>query len=660
MKKIIFCFFIFLHFTTQAQLIYLGDDVIQKNTDGYSNSMRTKGLVMLDNKMLFITPNGNFYSTDGTEENTKIVKQFPPQDIAYFNATNKYVYFTYNFNSRDIVKDLVRYNAATGISVVRNTNSNYQMLQLNHMVVPNQKFLVDEVFTSYDKNDFLIRKFTNNNFYLYIVNDFNDNANANLVYTQKLNDNYITTPIGTNTEIETLNGMVFINGRERPTGTYQTTVNVFEKDPGTNLSYKLKANFSLLKNHMYPYYRFLRTEKNIYSLIKEVDSVTNAKKHRLWYYEGKNIKATAATLNLPTEDAETQMLNGEIHVSSKGILMKYVEAGATYKVLIDESEKQVNDWQNIDKNIRFLKIKDNYLYRRDNKLFVKNTVSNIVNELPGSGDFTLTENNFTMDKVYAYATTRSFYYTQNLNNKLSFVRYNVSTQTTSAIEFPAFKKQEFETIKAIHHCDNKFIILAKYTGKKGKAIYKMFIYTEEGESLANKNDRIIPVIVKTEPKQETKSFDIKTFNKKLFVEQLIKILNNQSNQFNDITAESIPSELSPKYKSTINLEGFGEGVIIDYKRDSYLMRYEAVSVVLKGKLNGLAFLDLLDSEVQKLVANNGITRVIDVDVKVRKRLDYLNTDGNKLLQLDLYCPTDFTNPEEAVFTLTIRADKRTK
>lgn len=74
---------------------------------------------------------------------------------------------------------------------------------------------------------------------------------------------------------------------------------------------------------------------------------------------------------MPTEDAETQMLNGEIHVSSKGILMKYVEAGATYKVLIDESEKKVNDWQNIDKNIRFLKIKDNYLYRRDNKLFVK-------------------------------------------------------------------------------------------------------------------------------------------------------------------------------------------------------------------------------------------------------------------------------------------------
>jgi hypothetical protein len=165
-------------------------------------------------------------------------------------------------------------------------------------------------------------------------------------------------------------------------------------------------------------------------------------------------------------------------------------------------------------------------------------------------------------------------------------------------------------------------------------------------------------------KYQPKPIDIKTYDKKRFTDQLVKIVNNQGNQFEDIKGESIASEFGNKSKSTVTLEGFGEGVIINYKSVSKLFRYEAETVIIKGKANALAFLDVLDKEVQKLIANNGMQRVVDIDAKVRKRLNYIFTGAVgydateiKFLQLDAYCNTDFENPDDAFFTVTIRADK---
>lgn len=657
MKATPFWFSILLAFTANAQLTYIGDDTPQNKFDGYQNSKRTAGLAVLGNNYFFITPNGNFYQTDGTQKNTLVKKQFSPQDVGYLKATNKYVYFTEG-GMEDIVKNLTRYSPASGFNLIRDVSNNYNVLPLNHMVVPGQKFSVDEMFVSYDKNDVLIRKFTNDNFYVYTIHDPNDNANAYLVYTRRLGTTNLSMPINMNTEIETLNGDVYFNGRENPTGVFQTTINIIKPVIADASKYEFKYKYAVFKNGLFPYDRFLRTKKNIYSLFKMVDSATNKKYLALYYFKDKEIAEVGKVLPYTADDVETQIMDGEIYISYKGNLHRYSEEEKDFFGVIIEKNAS-NSWEELAKNTRFLKVGNYFLYRRNGALFVYDYSSKSTKEI--SKTILAKNYNFlTQHNIYAYAGNNSFYFTQRINEKEVFTKYNPVTNTYTPILFPDFKQNRFEETKAILHNGNKFVFLTRYSGKKDIPVYKMFIYTEEGASLANKKEPNIPIIVKTEQQQEIKSFDIKTFNKKLFVEQLMKILNNQSNQFKDITAESIPSNLSPQYKSTINLEGFGEGVIIDYKRDSYLMRYEAESGVLKGKSNGLAFLDLLDSEVQKLVANNGIRRVIDVDLKLRKRIDYLNTDGNKLLQLDLYCPTDFTNPDEAIFTLTIRADKRTK
>ncbi|WP_462252322.1 hypothetical protein [Ferruginibacter sp.] len=657
MKATPFWFLILFACTANAQLTYIGDDAIQSKFDGYQNSKRTAGLAVLGNNYFFITPNGNFYQTDGTEKNTIVKKQIWPQDVGYLKATNKYIYFT-DGGMADIVKNLIRYNPSTGFNIIRDAGYSYGVLQLNQMVIPGQKFSVDEMFVSNDKNDLLIRKFTNNNFYVYSIHDPNDNGIANLVYTRPLNSSNLPMPINMSTEIETLNGDVYFNGRENPTGVPETTINIVKPVSADASKYEFKYKYAVLKNGLFPYNRFLRTNNNIYSLFKMVDSAANKKFLTLYYFKDKEIARVEKVLDYTADDVETQIMDGEIYISYKGNLHKYSERAKDFFGIIMEKNAN-NSWEELAKNTRFLKVGNYFLYRRNGALFVYDNNTKSTKEV--SKNILARNYNFlTQHNIYAYAGNNSFYFTQRINEKEVFTKYNPVNNTYTPIIFPDFKKNMFEETKVILHNGNKFVFLTSYSGKKDKSFYKMFMYTEEGESLANKNEPVTPIIVKPEPKQETNSFDIKTFNKKLFAEQLMKILNDQSNQFKDITAESIPSDLAPKYKSTIKLEGFGEGVIIDYKRDSYLRRYEAVSGVIKGKLNGLAFLDLLDSEVQKLVANNGITRVIDVDVKARKLIHYLNTDGNKLLQLDLYCPTDFTNPEEAVFTLIIRADKRTK
>ena len=657
MKATPFWFLILFAFTANAQLIYIGDDAPQNKFDGYQNSKRTAGLAVLGNNYFFITPNGKFYQTDGTEKNTLVKKQFSPQDVGYLKASNKYVYFTEG-SMEDIVKNLTRYSPTTGFNLIRDVSNNYSVLQLNHVAVPGQTFTVDEMFVSYDKNDVLIRKFTKDNFYVYSIHDPNDNANANLVYTRRLGTSNLTMPINMSTEIETRNGDVYFNGRENPTGVFETTINIIKPVAEDDSKYEFKYKYAVLKSGLFPYNRFLRTNNNIYSLFKVVDSAKNEKYLTLYNFKDKQIADVGKALEYTSYDVDTQIMDGEIYISYKGNLHRYSEEEKNFIGIIIEKNASTG-WEELAKNTRFLKVGNYYLYRRNGALFVYDYDTRLTKEV-SKASLAKNYNFLTQHNIYAYAGNNSFYFTQRVNEKEVFTKYNPVTNTYTPIIFPDFKKNMFEETKAILHNGNKFVFLTSYNGKKDKSVYKMFMYTEEGESLANKNEPVTPIIVKPEPKKETNFFDIKTFDKKLFVEQLMKILNDQSNQFKDITAESIPSDLSPKYKSTIKLDGFGEGVIIDYKRDSYLMRYEAESVVLKGKFNGLAFLDLLDSEVQKLVANNGITRVIDVDVKVRKLIHYLNTDGNKLLQLDLYCPTDFTNPEEAVFTLTIRADKRTK
>lgn len=661
MKKIFFLLLVIISYSLNAQLTFIGNDEIQRNYDGYTSGKQTQGLVKLEDKFYYITPNGNFYQTDRTEGGTKIVKQFSPQNIAYLKATNKYVYFGYGSGS-GYMQDLARYSPNSGLNIVINPTNNNAMLDLNSQVVPGQNFLVDEVFTNYDKESFLIRKFTKDNFYIYVINDKNDNAKVDLVYTKKLNNNYITTPISVNTELETFKTEVYCNGREKPTGVYETTITINKRTENDDTKYEFKTNFSLLKKGKFPFERFLRTKDKIYTLFKLVDSATSKKSYRLYHYENKSIFGTKYELALPNDDVDTQVLDGEIYISCKGYLAKYNESREAYELIISD-KNATKEWQNIAKNTRFLKVGNNYMYRRDYELFIYNSATKRTTNLPNTVNIPIPKNIFGQHSTLAYAGKNSFYFSQVVDNKYIFTRYNTITNTISKIEFPEFKKEKFVEIKAILHLENKFVFLTSYVGKKDKPVYKMFMYNEDGEeptitvpSFANVDTKIEPTpAVKT----EYKTIDIKTFNKQLFLEQLVKILNDQSNQFKDIIGEKLPDGTGYEYKSFVTLEGFGKEKIMDFKRTSQLFRFEAETNSIKGKDKALEFFNMFDILVQKLVAGNTIKREVDIDVKTRKIINFLNTDTNKLLQLDMYS-NDFTNPEDAIFTITLRADKVAK
>jgi hypothetical protein len=661
MKMIVVFLALLISLTSTSQLTYIGNDAIFRY-DGYVESKQAPGLVQLNGNYYFITPNGNFYQTDGTESNTKILTQFSPQSgIAYLKATNKYVYFAYGGNSTDS-KRLARYSSTSGVNFVSDPGNSNGGLYLNSQVVPNNNFLVDEVFTNYENDAFLIRAFYNNLFSVSVISDHNDNAKANVVTTQKLNTNNINTPISVNTEVETFKTDVYFNGREKPTGVFETTVNIFKRNANDGTKYEFKGKYATIKSGLLPYDRLLRTKNNIYSLCKVVDSAANKKYLQLFAFNDKAITPTEKALNFTDEDVDTQVMDGEVYITYTGSLIKYSEAEKRYVAVIEDNNATA-PWQNIAKNTRFLKVGDNYLYRRNNALSIFNSALKKTNTITGAF-WHANKHYFTQHKVEAYAGKNSFYFTKQVNNKVTFIRYNPVTNTEIPIEFPEFKKEKFDEIKAIFHTDNRFVFLTGYKGKKDKPVYKMFMYTEDGEPLTTAAAPATIAPPKIEPKPQSKPLDIKTYNKKLFTEQLIKIISNQGNQFEDIKGESIASEFGNKNKSTVSLEGFGDGTIINYKSVSKLFRYEAETVIIKGKANALVFLDVLDKEVVNLIANNGIKRVVDIDAKVRKRLNYIFTGAVgydateiKFLQLDAYCEADFDNPAEAIFTITIRVDK---
>ena len=66
------------------------------------------------------------------------------------------------------------------------------------------------------------------------------------------------------------------------------------------------------------------------------------------------------------------------------------------------------------------------------------------------------------------------------------------------------------------------------------------------------------------------------------------------------------------------LEGFNEGIIIKYQKDSNLMRREATTSIIRGNAELMAILDMLDKEVQTLIIGNSIVREIDMNVNTRK------------------------------------------
>ena len=142
---------------------------------------------------------------------------------------------------------------------------------------------------------------------------------------------------------------------------------------------------------------------------------------------------------------------------------------------------------------------------------------------------------------------------------------------------------------AINYTDDKFVFLTSYLGKKNKPVYKMFMYTEEGEALVTTN-----TIVKN---NEAVPFVPKPFDDKLFLSQLNKIVQDPLNKFNNVKGEPIPYA-NNEYKSSINLEGFKESRVIDYTNVSKKIRYKAeaemttILVYIPALIIGLFKIDL--------------------------------------------------------------------
>jgi len=673
--KDILCFFkifictllVTINITSKAQLIYLGDDEIQKKLgQGYvlsTDTKRASGFVQLNYKYYFTTPNGNVYETDGTEGNTKIIKQSCLQNFPYLKATKKYVYFGES-NSCEDVKYLKRYSPSTGVVLTTIPNENNRFVFTNGNVIPGKKNLVSEIYINYDRDALLIRHFAFDNFYVYKIDDDNDNPGADLVVSYPLDMKNVTTPIDIATTVETLNNEVYFNGRTKPTGEFETSIRIFMPTKADSRKYEYKIGFELLKQKVNPYFGFFRTPNNIYSLLKVTDSAGNYV-HRLFYFNGKNISSVTGYFDQDATDYAIQKMGDEIYVSFKGNLWKFNESKSGFEKIIKE-ENPMSGWEEITKDKRFLNVGNYYLYRRGGKLSMYDAALKLTKEITTEA-LARNYNHFSQHNIYAYEGKNCFYFTEYINDKAVFIKYSPVNNSHTPIEFPQFKKQNFEEIKAIYSEGNKFIFLTSYIGKQDKLVFKMFIYTEEGLQLTKSATTVNPIVKNDTmpvPFFDDDVIDIKKYDKKRFSQQLTKIISNQGNQFEDIIGESIPSDFGNKKSSSVLLDGFKKGVIIDYKSTSYLYRYEAESFKIKGKANALAFLDLLDKEVQTLTAGNGIKRVVDMDMKVNKTLHYIYT-GNvgydpteiKFLQLKAYCGADFVNPDDAIFTITVRIDK---
>ena len=62
--------------------------------DGYVSNYQTVGGANQGGYTYFLTPNGYLYQTDGTEEGTKPLENFIPQNSMFLAATNNFVYYS--------------------------------------------------------------------------------------------------------------------------------------------------------------------------------------------------------------------------------------------------------------------------------------------------------------------------------------------------------------------------------------------------------------------------------------------------------------------------------------------------------------------------------------------------------------------------------------
>ncbi len=472
-KRIILLSFLFLCFSNiNAQLVYLGDDEADKKYDGYQLNKLCGGLVQQGNSYYFTTPNGHFFKTDGTAENTKVISNFSGYDGLFLGATNKFIYYTININGRG---NLIQYNpAANTFTTQLYVNDPYEIFSLTGVVVPDgNKQTIDELFVCPDKSKIFFRTFKNDKFRIYTIHD--DTPSKVIM----IKEAYMPTAenpdvvIGVGCKLGFVRNEVFFNGRIKKAsmGIYETSISSVGPKADNESEYEFKSDYRLLEKKILNNDKLLQTPTSIFTLAQRQD---NDGKQQLLEYTTKNASFTKTILSFKANDYSADVLDGEIYVSCKGKISLYDEKKQDYYYVFND-EKSI--WSNIIPMGRFLKSNAYILYKSDDGFGVINTYNRGVKSI--KTPVLINEpNKYDAGPVYAYAGKYGFYFIDYADGKNVFTQYNPLENLYTATIFPEFNKETYKETRGIFQQGDRFLILTAYTGNKGKIIYKMFMYKE--------------------------------------------------------------------------------------------------------------------------------------------------------------------------------------
>lgn len=473
-KKIILLSFLFFCFTNiNAQLVYLGDDEGDKKYDDYQLNKLCGGLVQQGNNYYFTTPNGHFFKTDGTAENTKVISNFSGNAGIFLGATNKFIYLSINVNGRG---NVVQYNpAANTFNTQLYVKDPYEIFSLCGVVVPDgSKQTIDELFVSPDKSKNFFRTFKNDKFRIYAIHD---DAPSKVIM---IKEGYMPTTehpdvvIGVGCKLGFVRNEVFFNGRIKKAsmGVYETSISSYEPKADNATDYEFKSDYRLLEKKILNNEKLLQTPTSIFTLAQRQD---NDGKQQLLEYSTKNANFTKTNLAYKADDYSADVLDEQIYVSCKGKISLYNEKKQDYYYVFND-EKSI--WSNINPTGRFLKSNDYILYKSGDGLGVINTYNGAAKSI--KTPVLINEpNKYDAGSVYAYAGKYGFYFIDYADGKNIFTQYNPLENLYTATIFPEFNKETYKEIRGIFQQRDHFLILTAYTGKKGKIIYKMFIYKEK-------------------------------------------------------------------------------------------------------------------------------------------------------------------------------------
>ncbi len=484
-----YLFFVFLFFSTSAfsQLVFIGIDIQQEDSyakvHGYSTGQKRSGIVKQGNHYFYVSPNSNLIETDGTEIGTVFTPVYPGTSSAYLFATNHFVYYGKKSSYTDHGEtDLIQYDPIT-----KSSKSNWslpaffnyaQSLELNDAIVPGQTYPVSEIFVGSNNDKIFIRTsktpygYTDLISHVYSIND----NNPTKIYT--VYENSTITPdgdmlIGTDARIADLGNDVFINGRTKPTGVYETSVLVSSGPQPVADTFKTTSYYELKKKGLTLFDGFLRTDTAIYSLISNVENGIN--KYSLWQYQGKSLTAASGNLIVQADDYATEVHDGVIYVSCRGYIFRLNEVTHNFKEI--RVSGTAGGFQNISDKNRILKA-GNYLMCNINgayKIYNLLTANWSDAETPA---LPVEPNRYRLTPTYAYGTSENFVYFKIVDGKEQLVSYSPADNTTKTITFPEYDKEIFENICSFSQAGDKFFIVAAYSGKKNSKTYRMFMLSD--------------------------------------------------------------------------------------------------------------------------------------------------------------------------------------